>query len=217
MPWRAGGAGAVQPPHRRSQVKQRSRLARAVFQDGSGAGGLPGQGPPRREPGRNGGHLGRRAGSPGKPGGPAGGTEEPGRLRSLPLLLYPSAAAPLRARAHTASATRTDRLLRPAPQRMGGGLSPGGGVSPSWGQSQPPPFSTGSGPLPWEPRHWQMLLPPSLFHPFVRMRPTCAGRLCVSGAQSLEKVGGACRSFLPVTSVCKVIGPSTRFVWVRGA
>lgn len=99
----------------------------------------------------------------------------------------------------------------------GGGLSPGGGVSPSWGQSQPPPFSTGSGPLPWEPRHWQMLLPPSLFHPFVRMRPTCAGRLCVSGAQSLEKVGGACRSFLPVTSVCKVIGPSTRFVWVRGA
>ena len=99
----------------------------------------------------------------------------------------------------------------------GGGLSPGGGVSPSWGQSQPPPFSTGSGPLPWEPRHWQMLLPPSLFHPFVRMRPTCAGRLCVSGAQSLEKVGGACRSFLPVTSVCKVIGPSTRFVWVGGA
>lgn len=46
MPWRAGGAGAVQPPHRRSQVKQRSRLARAVFQGRRNVGGLPGQGPP---------------------------------------------------------------------------------------------------------------------------------------------------------------------------
>lgn len=209
----------MQPPHRRSQVKQRSRLARAVFQDGSGAGGLPGQGPPRREPGRNGGHLGRRAGSPGKPGGPLPGARKSRGACDHFHSCFTHPQQPRSARAHTASATRTDSLLGPAPQRMGGGggLSPGGGVSPSWGQSQPPPFSTGSGPLPWEPRHWQMLLPPSLFHPFVRMRPTCAGRLCVSGAQSLEKVGGACRSFLPVTSVCKVIGPSTRFVWVGGA
>ena len=195
MPWRAGGAGAVQPPHRRSQVKQRSRLARAVFQDGSGAGGLPGQGPPRREPGRNGGHLGRRGGSPGEPGEP--------RRAGAPAITF-TPASPIRgsparrARPLTASATWADRLLGPAPQRMGGGgLSPGGGVSPSSGQSQPPPFSTGSGPLPWEPRRWQMLLPPWLFRPFVRMHPTCAGRLCVSGAQSLEKVGDACRSFLP--------------------
>lgn len=36
----------MQPPHRRSQVKQRSRLARAVFQGGRNVGGLPGQGPP---------------------------------------------------------------------------------------------------------------------------------------------------------------------------
>lgn len=62
MPWRAGGAGAVQPPQRRSQVKQRSRLARAVFQDGRSVGGLPGQGPPRREPDRNGNHLVRNEG-----------------------------------------------------------------------------------------------------------------------------------------------------------
>lgn len=49
MPWRAGGAGAVQPPQRRSQVKQRSRLARAVFQDSRDVGGLPCQGPPPDE------------------------------------------------------------------------------------------------------------------------------------------------------------------------
>lgn len=36
----------MQPPHRRSQVKQRSRLARAVFQGRRNVGGLPGQGTP---------------------------------------------------------------------------------------------------------------------------------------------------------------------------
>lgn len=63
MPWRAGGAGAVQPPQRRSQVKQRSRLARAVFQESRSVGGLPCQGPPRREPDRNGSHLAREEGA----------------------------------------------------------------------------------------------------------------------------------------------------------
>lgn len=199
MPWRAGGAGAVQPPHRRSQVKQRSRLARAVFQDGSGAGGLPGQGPPRREPGRNGGHLGRRGGSPGEPGEPL-----PGARKSRGAcdhfhsrFTHPRQPCSARARALTLHLPPGLTVCSGRPRSGWGGLSPGGGVSPSWGQSQPPPFSTGSGPLPWEPRRWQMLLPPWLFRPFVRMHPTCAGRLCVSGAQSLEKVGDACRSFLP--------------------
>ena len=57
----------MQLPHRRSQVKQRSRLARAVFQGRRDVGGLPGQGPPRRGPDRNGSHLGRGEGASGEP------------------------------------------------------------------------------------------------------------------------------------------------------
>lgn len=57
----------MQPPHRRSQVKQRSRLARAVFQGRRSAGGLPGQGPPRREADRNGCHLRATRGPPPHP------------------------------------------------------------------------------------------------------------------------------------------------------
>lgn len=36
----------MQPPHRRSHVKQRSRLARAVFQGRRNVGGCPARAPP---------------------------------------------------------------------------------------------------------------------------------------------------------------------------
>lgn len=116
----------------------------------------------------------------------------PGARRSRAPAITSTPASPVRdspaPRALTLTATRADRLLGLAPQRMGASVRET--VSrPPWGQSRPPPFSTGSGPLPWEPRHCQMLLPPSLFRAFVRMHPTCAARLCVSGAQSLEKAG----------------------------
>lgn len=181
----------MQLPHRRSQVKQRSRLARAVFQGRRDVGGLPGQGPPRREPDRNGSHLGRGEGASGEPRP----REEPllrgwRRWGSAHLHPYfpPHRQQPSSASGRTVSpCPLDDSLLWQAWQRIQAS-SPGGGVSPSWGGSSLHHFP------PRAARRHQRCHGSNVICKrsflgfqffFEDLRPTCTGRLCVSGAQSL--------------------------------
>ena len=204
----------MQLPHRRSQVKQRSRLARAVFQGRRDVGGLPGQGPPRRGPDRNGSHLGRGEGASGEP-----------RPREEPLLrawgrwgsahLHPYSPPPITSN----PPQRPVALCLPVPWMTVCSGKPGSGsrplaqevVSPSRGGSclhRFPPRAAR-----WHQRcHGSNVICKCSFLDFQffceDLRPTCSGRLCVSGAQSLYKVGGVWQFFFLMASVCKIIGPS---------
>lgn len=195
----------MQPPHSRSQVKQRSRLARAVFRGRRDVGGLPGQGPPRREPDRNGSHLGRAESAS---GGPL--PRDPGSWAqpSLPLLT-PSPSPPPPPCSH-----RSPCLPGPWIPACSGSCSrppvpqPGRWCLSLLGRERPPPFSTESSLLvqmvPREQRHLRVLSPGSWLF-CEGLHPTCAQEAQV---QSLAHVGEAWRFLSPVASICSAIGPS---------